>query len=320
MNWFWDNLLLKKEDRLGMLVFLGILVLLLIGRWVLVVWYTPQFVEFDSSKYNDVEFIDIQKEPLEKNSEVLSTHRIDKPQKFINKSMPIQAAKDPLTHEISLFDFDPNLIGKDSLLLLGLSGYAAANLLKYRSNGGRFNEASDLKRIYGLDEEKYEKLEPHVRIMTTAKEAIEKQTVKPKSKKQKLALGSIDINLADTTDFKSLRGIGSVYANRMVKFRGSLGGYFSIDQINEVWGISDSLYLAIKPYLKIDTSSLQKRNINLQSKESLAKHPYIDWKKAKTITKYRKMHGDFSSIDELYKLHGLDDAFVDTLSQYFTVQ
>ena len=91
----------------------------------------------------------------------------------------------------------------------------------------------------------------------------------------------------------------------------------SIDQLKEVWGISDSLFLQVRPYLVEDHSNLDKRNINELAMNELAKHPYIDWKQAKIISKYMKMHGSFGSMDELHKIHGIDPKLIDTLTYYF---
>lgn len=328
MNWFWDNICLKKADRAGMFAFLSILFVLLLIKWYLVVFYEPQSVVNYTHAFDTMEYVGA--EPLGKESTTLPLYAEKKssrkPQIVKNKTKPHQSK---ISEPKMLFAFDPNTINKDSLLLLGLSKYAANNILKYREKGGLFKKASDLNRIYGLDENVYNSIQSYIRIKEEVKKQspiknstfqIENRTSKWPNKKPLLALRSIEINRADTTAFKSLRGIGSVYANRIVKFRNSLGGYFTVDQIRDVWGVSDSLFIAIEPYLTIDTSYLVKKNINLLEKEKLIKHPYIDWKKAKAIISYKKMHGHYQSIDDFKNLHGIEEDFVDTLRYYFVAQ
>lgn len=321
MNWFWDNICLKKADRAGMFAFLSILFLLLIAKWYLLCFYQPKFSEVNIEGFENMEYVNIEDRPFTSSSAVEKPKTVIQPSqhKKILKKVPKYKSELPST---LVFDFDPNTLSKDSLMLLGLSAYAANNIIKYRASGGKFSESGDLSRIYGMEEQVFNKIRPYVKIKKRPAERKTHKTIKPNwnKKKYSIELNSININTADTTTLKSLNGIGTVYANRIVKFRNSLGGFFAIDQIRDVWGISDSLFISIEPYLTIDVDDLQKKNINLLDKEKLVKHPYIDWKKAKAIISYRKMHGDYKSMDDFKKLHGIETDFVDTLKHYFVVQ
>lgn len=62
---------------------------------------------------------------------------------------------------------------------------------------------------------------------------------------------TIDINTADTTAFIALPGIGSKLANRIVSFRSKLGGFNSVEQIREVYGLKDSVFQLIYPMLTV---------------------------------------------------------------------
>jgi len=322
MNWFWDNIHLKKEDRSGMIVFVCILFLLLIIKWYLVVFYNPYAEDFSDELISNLEYTIIRQgedeiKPNTKSSKISKVNRVKNKKKQLPKKI-----NEHTNSTKRLFDFDPNSASIDSLRLLGFSKYASNNIAKYRSKGGRFKTAKDLQKIYGMDSTLFAEVSPFIKMKESKNRTVPKDVNKTYKSPSyvKLALHSIDINLADTTEFKKLRGVGSVYANRIVKFRNSLGGYFSIDQIKDVWGISDSLFIAIEPYLSLDTSQIKKKNINELEKEALVKHPYINWKKAKAILSYKKMHGAYKSMNDFEKLHGLDHAFVDTLRQYFVVQ
>lgn len=327
MNWFWDNIHLKKEEREAIFPFVGILVFLVVVKWYMVVMYTPKVSDYGYDLAAQLEFTHLESPPKKAFapiSEKRNSSAKRKQKKGAKRKPSAPQKKDaptPVKQQL-LFDFDPNAATYDSLLLLGISQYAANNIIKYREKGGRFKATNDLVKIYGLDSGQFSALQPHIKITRPPNFAeLDKSRVTSKAKvKPNYAPKIIDINRADTTELKSLRGIGSVYANRIVKFRKSLGGYFTIDQIKDVWGISDSLYTSIRPFLSLDTSTLKKKNINALDKESLVKHPYIDWRKARYILSYKKMHGDFKSMDDFEKLHGLDEKFVDTLKHYFVVQ
>ena len=62
----------------------------------------------------------------------------------------------------------------------------------------------------------------------------------------------IDVNTADTSAFISLPGIGSKLAARIVTFREKLGGFYSVEQIGETYGLPDSTFQKIKQWLKLE--------------------------------------------------------------------
>ena len=67
-----------------------------------------------------------------------------------------------------------------------------------------------------------------------------------------------NINTATAEDWKAFPGIGDVIANRIVKFRTSMGGFKSVDQVGKTYGLSDSVFQLIKPYLYVKDSSIIK--------------------------------------------------------------
>ncbi|MDR0971947.1 MAG: helix-hairpin-helix domain-containing protein [Bacteroidales bacterium] len=116
-----------------------------------------------------------------------------------------------------------------------------------------------------------------------------------------------DINKADTLDLQAIRGIGPIFARRIYKYRLSLGGYTNIEQLKEVYGMTDSLYEKIIPFLTISKISTRKININNATIKELMYHPYIDFFLAKQIIKLRYELESFRSMDELLLIHIMDE-------------
>lgn len=72
----------------------------------------------------------------------------------------------------------------------------------------------------------------------------------------------VDINTADTTAFIALPGIGTKLAARIVLFRKKLGGFTGVGQIREVYGLKDSVFVILKPYLRCDSAFGGKRDLS----------------------------------------------------------
>jgi competence ComEA-like helix-hairpin-helix protein len=126
----------------------------------------------------------------------------------------------------------------------------------------------------------------------------------------------IDVNSADTAAFIALPGIGSKLASRIINFRDKLGGFYSIDQIGEIYGLPDSTFQKIKPYLKLEKIELKKININTATKDEMKSHPYIKWALANAIVEYRNQHGNFSSLEDLKKISLITDELFNKLEHY----
>lgn len=70
----------------------------------------------------------------------------------------------------------------------------------------------------------------------------------------------IDINRADTSEWKRLRGIGSVLSKRIVKYRDKCGGFKSVEQLRKIYGLSEETYQSILPHLKMESAPEEKRD------------------------------------------------------------
>lgn len=117
----------------------------------------------------------------------------------------------------------------------------------------------------------------------------------------------VELNSADTNQLKQIRGIGSVFASRIVKYRALLGGYVSKEQLHEVYGMTEERYEEIAPYITIDTSQVERLHINEATLQQLKRHPYLDYYQAKAITEYRKKAGSIGNPQDLLKINLIDE-------------
>jgi DNA uptake protein ComE-like DNA-binding protein len=130
----------------------------------------------------------------------------------------------------------------------------------------------------------------------------------------------ININQADSFAFRKLPGIGEKYSSRIVRYRNWLGGFHSKEQLLEVYGIDSTLLHTISPFLKLEGDSLKRVNINECSLKDLSSHPYIPYKIAKLIVKYREHHGVYSSLDELKNIPLIDEQLFRKIAVYLELE
>ncbi len=225
------------------------------------------------------------------------------------------------------FHFDPNTVSVDELVSMGLDQRLSNRIINYRKAGGSFRIKSDLKRIYGFPDSIYQNLDTYIDLPEEiirpsfrkkyVKADISKAESSPIEIEEVEPFVLVDIASADTAELKKIRGIGPTYAKRIVGYRSLLGGYSSVNQLKEVYGFSDSLYLALKPHFTLsDSVQVQQISINIASFKQLNKHPYISFEQTKDILNTKSKNGKFRKTEDLFKLNTFDSAQVYRLAPY----
>ena len=244
----------------------------------------------------------------------------NKKKKVRNYSPPIAKKKTPKAYNnlpINHSEFNPNSANEKTLLENGIPQKQVNMIIKYRSKGGVFYKKEDLKKIYGMSETVYQKLESYIIIEKTfpKKKPIVKASPDKSFAEKIYTPIQIDINKASPEEWQKLRGIGPAFSKRITKFRDGLGGFYSIEQVSETYGLPDSTFQSIKTQL-VKTPIVSKININQASEEDLKKHPYISWKQAKLIVNYRAMHGDFKLVEDLLEIQVLNQEWFNKVKYY----
>ncbi len=225
--------------------------------------------------------------------------------------------------EIVLKPFNPNTADSATFRKLGLPGWMVRNILRYRSKGGKFRKAEDFKKIYGLTKEQYGYLLPYLYIApedTTRKTvqlynvSITKDSTKVlRETPYKYPAGTvINLNLADTTELKKIPGIGSGIARLITGYRRSLGGFYCIEQLQDI----NLNYHQLENWFYIQDKDIRLININHSGVERLRNHPYINFYQAKAFVEYRKKKGTLHNLKPftLYEEFTKDD--LEKISHY----
>ncbi len=220
-----------------------------------------------------------------------------------------------------LFYFDPNTATAADWQRLGVRDKTIATIQNYLSKGGHFYKAEDIVKIWGLHEDLVERLIPYVQIASVASNNYPQNNnyEKPVYEKKTYAPTLIDVNNADTAALIALPGIGSKLAQRIITFREKLGGFSSVQQIGETYGLPDSTFQKIKARLTLGETALKQYNINTATIDELKQHPYIKYNIANAIVQYRNQHGTFASITDIKKIMIIDDVLYNKLLPYLKI-
>ncbi|HEY2720504.1 MAG TPA: helix-hairpin-helix domain-containing protein [Chitinophagaceae bacterium] len=309
-----DYFTFSRKERIGLLIVITL---------ILLVWALPKIIPAKNSHSiaSDTAWITAAKKL--QHPQTKTKMNSDDSEKNINEltyDKTVTNHADNPKHE--LFTFDPNTLPATGWKKLGLPDKTISIIGKYLSKGGHFFKDEDLKKIYGVHDDEFVRLQPFIKIETKASEkndvaAItytkDQHPVKPK-------YTPIEINSADTSAFIALPGIGSKLASRIVNFREKLGGFYSIGQVGETYGLPDSTFQKIKPLLNIDTIATKKININTATKDELKSHPYIRWSLANAIVEFRTQHGKFSTLYDLKKIPLITNDVYDKIAHYLVAE
>ena len=128
----------------------------------------------------------------------------------------------------------------------------------------------------------------------------------------------IELNGADSATLVAIRGIGPLTAGRVIRYRDALGGFASVEQLQEIQGMTERNYLMIRQQIFVDSSKIQKIDINFASPKRMQGHPYLPPKVLNKILKYRQLKGGWSSTKELIEQHILPAELAVKLDPYFS--
>lgn len=234
--------------------------------------------------------------------------------------------EDPLpVRHVETFPFDPNTADSSQLIRLGLQSWQVRNIYKYRARGGVYRKKEDFARLYGLTVKDYHRLEPYIRISSDYQPAA--TLVGDKANGANGTNGAngvyprkidstqhVVLNTADTTTLRQVPGIGIYFAKEIVRYGQRLGGYVSVDQLDEIADFPQ----ASKKYFVVQQAHPKKLNVNQLTLQQLRRHPYINYYQARAIKEYCRLHGPLKSLDDLRLSRDFPPEVIQRLAPYVT--
>jgi len=297
-KWFDKHFSMNRKELQG-LSFLTIVVIFL--------WFLPSLYQIIRPQKLDPDFA-LRKEEI---------HRFLANQ---YKEATAISLTEGINPEVQYFSFNPNELTAEEAKRLGLSDYQTRMIHNYVAKGGKFYTKKDFAKIYAISEQDFKRLSPYINLEARAilKESthkpalIESVFIKPTSELL------IELNATDSLELQELRGIGPVFASRIIRFRDLIGGFHSSSQLLEVYGMDEERYGNIHAYIYVDSTKVKKININTVSYQELSRHPYISPKQANVMVQYRSQHGNYLQYADLLNIEILNEEFLRKIVPYLS--
>ncbi|HTG66507.1 MAG TPA: helix-hairpin-helix domain-containing protein [Flavobacterium sp.] len=233
-------------------------------------------------------------------------------QKWLSLESQIDSMENRLAKEVpKIYPFNPNFITDYKGYKLGMSIVELDRLHAFRKENKYVNSAKEFQTVTGVSDSLLAVISPYFKFPDWVKNkptsklvAFSNTNPNVFSKKEKIVIK--DINQATQEDLIKVYGIGEAISKRILKFKESLGGFVSMDQMKDVWGLSPEVVQRLNTSFKVGTlSNIKKIDINNASVKELAQFPYFKYNLAREIVIYRSMNGDIKNVADLTKIKGM---------------
>lgn len=161
-----------RRERMGLVVLLALLLLLIVVKATMQFWVKPVNDSLQQQKlaaaWNAYKKEAANNTPQQHYAGTDSNKASARPIAE-TRTEPIKATGHNTFHQTerqegSLFPFDPNTLDSVGFRRLGLREKTTAILLHWRNKGKVFRHKEELKKVYTLTEEDYQRIEPYIRI------------------------------------------------------------------------------------------------------------------------------------------------------------
>lgn len=248
----------------------------------------------------------------------------DEGKKWLALQVEIDSLKNNTTREDSykMYPFNPNFITDFKGYKLGMKVAEIDRLLEFRKSGKFVNSAQEFQKVTQVSDSLLAKISPYFKFPDWVNNKNVSQRMYAKKdfntfEKKPEKIVKKDLNEATKEDLIKIYGIGDGISERILKFKESLGGFVSMEQMNDVWGLSPEVIAELNKYFKISNlPSTTKIDINNASTKELSKFPYFKFSLSREIVTYRSMNGEIKSIEDLIKIKGFPVEKVKIIALY----
>jgi competence ComEA-like helix-hairpin-helix protein len=311
-HWVRRNFGFSQREANGFLLLIGTMVLLTAAPFLLDAFYT-------SRTFRPV---------------VSDRQTLDSLVAQLEARQPERGSSRYMRPTVALQPFNPNQLTVEQWQEFGLPKYLAQRIINYRSKAGEFTYKAQLGKIYGLPDSVFQRLYPYIQLpeerpgrYNRREQVAYNNRPAPNTNwgsnrppREKFILAPFNINTADTTQLKQIRGIGSKLSARIVKYRDVLGGFHSAAQLQEVYGLQPEVIDSLQKYTFVpDAYSPQQLNVNTATADELKAHPYISSNVARALVAYREQHGPYEKLEDVQQVKLVTAELFEKLRPYLAL-
>ena len=251
----------------------------------------------------------------------IPTNEDPEEQKWLSLQPQVDSMKmDIANKRPKMYLYNPNFITDYKGYKLGMSVDEIDRLLAFRKENKYVNSSQEFQNVTKISDSLLNVMSPYFKFpdwVNKKKEykAFKKYPNQAFAKKEKIVL--IDINQATKEDLIKIYGIGEAISVRILKQKEVLGGFVSMEQMKDVWGLSPEVIENLNSHFKVSVlPNFKKIDINNASLKELSQFYYFKYPLAKEIVTYRSMKGNISNIEDLTKIKGFPVDKAKTIELY----
>jgi DNA uptake protein ComE-like DNA-binding protein len=127
--------------------------------------------------------------------------------------------------------------------------------------------------------------------------------------------------------------IPSFVKRNLISYRNAGAKFYTVDDLRKVYGMNDSIFNLIKPFVEIkkvviskpDAPEIIKKKItgyfdpNKADLDELQEFGFNNFQ-AKNLLNYRSKGGTFKNVDDLLKIYGVDSIFFETIRNHIQIE
>ncbi len=222
---------------------------------------------------------------------------------------------------IQYFSFNPNEIGVEEWMQLGFSEKQATSIEKYKNAGAVFKVKSDMKKLFMVDEKKYQVLEPFIDLPEKVATSHDYNYVKEKSNSTFVVV----LKTSKVPIYDGFQGVDSLYyTKRNQEYWYCILPFETEDDAAEYKEEKDFLQAEIQEVnslkgfypikqkeQKVYEKELVVVDINTADTLEFSKIPGIGFGYAKRFIKYRNQLGGYVSIEQMKEIYKLPPEVID---------
>jgi competence protein ComEA len=283
-----DYFYFTKSERNGIIVLIAVIAVIIAYPYINDYFREPSLYDYSGFKSK-----------VEEYNRVLAEYHAARDEFRKNREAEaLRTTRVPLA--LKMQNFNPNDADEEDFTEMGFPNRLISNILNYRKAGGTFKYREDFKRIYGVSDDFYKMVYDFIELPVKA-ESIPIATAKVSPSRTGFHRSEIllELNKSDTIEMQQISGIGSAFSRRITRYRDMLGGYYSIEQLREVYGMDSTRFEQIREKFFIDSLDLKKLYINTDDFATLVKHPYLNRNQVNSILQMRQQHGPYKTIEEI---------------------